>query len=113
MVEVELYGMTLAQWRAIPWWPEGHEALLDAGYPGHDREITVNIDGFDGYHTQIPEDLVALLRQLLPETWKLENRGSRIEIHPSGRFAGGFEDADIDTVAAALPHLGLQVSRRV
>ena len=108
----ELYGMTVGEWRAMAWWPESREALVMAGYPGHDHEITVNIDGYDAFDQHIPDQLVELLRLLLPETWKLENRGSRIELHPSGRLFGSFSPSDIDLVAQTLPELGLTVVRR-
>jgi len=102
----------LAFWRSMPWWPEGREAHIYAGVVGHDREIVVNIEGYGHGRDEvyIPTAIIDALKLVLPEGWKLENRGSRVEIHPSGRFAGGFSDADVDEVGRALGELGLVLS---
>jgi hypothetical protein len=96
-------------WRSLPWWPEGRAARVHAGLVGHDREIVVNIDGY-GYGREeefIPVDVSEVLKTLLPEGWMSENRGTRIEIHPSGHFAGGYSDGDVEEIKRALGELGL------
>jgi hypothetical protein len=102
--EPELYGDPLSNWREIPWWPKG-DATLHLAAAGHDREIVVNIEGVD-YYEPIPRPWFEFLVSLLPESWKLENRGTRIEIHPSGRLFNGFSDMDVSAVLAALDVLG-------
>ena len=91
------------------------DALVMWCYPGHDEEITVNFNGY-GYGRNedvIPRSTEERLREELPETWKIENRGSRIEIHPSGRFAGGVHvPDDINAVTRALKNMGLSVHTR-
>lgn len=99
----------LDEWRAWPWWPEGNEARVTAGFAGHEREIVVVIDPYTLGGENIPDLVVEAFKAQLPGSWFVEDRGTRIEVHPTGRFAGGFTDADVQTVAAALPALGLQV----
>jgi hypothetical protein len=101
-----VYGDTVTEWRTMPWWPNGYPARIFAGIAGHDRELVVNIDGYD-HDEQIPEFVGLVLASLLPESWMLENRGTRIEVHPSGHFAGGFNDVDIPVLTTALVKLGL------
>ena len=103
-------GDTLAEWKSIPWWPNETEVRVAAGYAGHDREITVNFSAYDGYEEQIPHMVFDVIVALCPEGWFVENRGSRIELHPSGRFAGGYSDADIETAKAALSQAGFLVA---
>jgi hypothetical protein len=105
-------GMTLAEWREMPWWPNGRGASIMAGFAGHDREIVVNIDGWDspleeGRH--IPQHFCEIFKAELPPAWKVENRSTRIEVHPSGMFAGGYEPEDVETTRAALERVGLVV----
>jgi hypothetical protein len=85
------------------------DARREAGWAGHDREIVVNIDGYD-HGIPVPDYVFGALREALPESWYLENRGSRIEIHPSGRFAGGFHPDDVEAVKLALAEVGLVVA---
>ena len=94
--------------RAV-WWPRGREVTISAGFAGHDREIVVNIDGYDHpFERPVPEQVSEGLAYHLPG-WKIENRGTRIECHPSGGFAGGYKPEDVTTLAEALPKLGLVV----
>lgn len=108
----------IEEWRTMPWWPNGRDAKVTAGFAGHDREIVVNIDGYGLGNTRddddmIPSNLVSVLAAELPETWKIENRGSRIEIHPSGRYAGGFAPEDLSVVKDALERIGLNATTEV
>ena len=107
------YGdMTLAEWREMPWWPNGRGASIMAGFAGHDREIVVNIDGYDHpFERAIPQHFVAVLKGELPDHWFVESRSTRIEVHPSGAFAGGYDPADIETTKAALERVGLVVGK--
>jgi hypothetical protein len=91
---------TLRWWKTCPWWPVGRSYKIHVGVAGHDRELVLNIDDYD-YHEPIPSLVVGALRALLPVTWKVESRGSRIECHPSGQFAGGFQPGDADILDAA------------
>lgn len=89
-------------------------AMIRPGWTGHDREIVVNLGYRASGSTEveeyshdfpIPRMVETQIVNSLPDTWKIENRGSRIEIHPSGHFAGGFTEHDVFTVYAALIHL--------
>lgn len=108
--------MTLDEYRTFPWWPNGRKVRVTAGFAGHDREIVVSIDGYGGSpldeSTFIPSLLDECLAQELPDSWFIENRGTRIEVHPSGRFAGGYEPEHLDIVAEALEKLGLVVESK-
>lgn len=98
------------EWLDMPWWPLGREARIHAGAVGHDREIVVNIDDYDHPFTSpIPDLFVEVFAAQLPDSWKVESRSTRIEIHPSGHFAGGFNADDVAAVARALNELGLDV----
>lgn len=104
------WGEPLRYWRELPWWPEGQAADVQLGPPGHDREIVVS---FAGYYTSeegnhVPDLVVEMFTQLLPDSWKVESRGSRIEVHPSGHFAGGFHADDTPTVLRALTEVGFK-----
>jgi hypothetical protein len=102
-MRVTIMGEALSVWQSAEWWPK-QGALVQAGPAGHDHEITVTLWDFD--HTnQIPEIVELAVRQALPETWKIDNRGTRLEIHPSGRFAGGFCADDVAAVERALVEL--------
>jgi hypothetical protein len=104
------YEIPLSEWQEMDWWPTGQETLVLAGHAGHDREITVTIDGFD-YDNPIPKHFEFILKDHLPLTWYVENRGTRIELHPSGSFAGGYDLPDLDTTKQALEALGLRVTK--
>jgi hypothetical protein len=80
-------------------------AMVRWGWAGHDREIVINIENYD-YENPIPREVETQIVNYLPDTWKIENRGSRIEVHPSGHFAGGFSDHDVFTIVAMLTHIG-------
>lgn len=103
-----VYGVTLAEWRSSHWWPNGRAALILAGHPGHEREIVLSIEGYT-HRDQIPDLVRAVLAALLPDGWKIENRGTRLELHPSGGFAGGYQPADVALVASAAEEIGLTV----
>lgn len=93
-------------------------AIVLAGHAGHDREITVTLEDYghgpplDRSLGPIPVLVEHEFVKSLPETWKIENRGSRLEVHPSGHFAGGFSAEDTATVLAALAALGYEVDDR-
>ena len=93
----------LAEFKSYDWWPS--EARINAGFAGHDREIVVNVDDYD-WRDPIPDLVVEALSDQLPD-WMIENRGTRIECHPTGHFAGGFEPEHIPQVITALDAIGL------
>lgn len=100
----------LDEFMDVPWWPRDREARVTEGPGGHEKELVLNIDGYD-HNEFIPEDVVDVLRNLLPPTWYVESRGTRIEIHPSGVFAGGFTPVkDKALIEIALARMGLRVS---
>jgi hypothetical protein len=100
-------GMTMADWRSMPWWPNDREARIEAGPVGHEHEIVVNIDGYWGSE-YIPDVVGDVLAAILPEPWRLENRSTRIELHPTGRLFGGFAVGDTQIAASALQSMGLR-----
>jgi hypothetical protein len=103
----------LTEFMSLDWWPHGREALISAGFAGHDREIVVNIDGYDQPFQEgrmVPEQVAEAVGYLLP-TWFVQNRSTRIECHPSGGFAGGYEPEDLNTLAQVLERIGLNVTR--
>ena len=105
----------LAEFMSLDWWPHGRTAQISAGFAGHDREIVVNIDGYDNPFTKgrmVPEQVAEAVGWLLP-TWLVENRSTRIECHPSGGFAGGYKPEDIETLAGVLEQIGLGVTRKI
>jgi len=110
-------GMTLSEWLSMPWWPHGCEAQVMPGPGGHDREIVVNFGdaAFDGgdpglnFRSRILGPVFDALVAALPREWSIDNRGTRIEVHPSGRFAGGFTADDVEIVRAATLKLGFVV----
>lgn len=76
------------------------------GPGGHDREIVVGFDGRYNWDHEIPELVVGAFTSKLPESWKVESRGTRIEVHPFGHFAGGFHADDAETIMRALTEVG-------
>lgn len=104
---VMLGGDELNVLTACEWWPR--EARINAGIPGHDREIVAVLEGYD-WDAPIPEIVVDGVRTVLPASWMVENRGTRIEIHPTGRFAGGFTRENVAEVADALGKLRIVVA---
>jgi hypothetical protein len=101
-------GLSLEEWQEMPWWPRGATTRVGAGYAGHDREIVVNFDDFWN-EKLIPDPVFDVLAATLPGTWKVESRGTRIEVHPSGRFNGGYTDTDIELTEHTLTALGFTV----
>ena len=89
-------------------------ATIFAGQGGHEHELVVNLEGY-GHHgsrgdlTAIPEAVEGAIADGLPESWKIDNRGSRLEIHPSGRRYAGWDDLDVAAVEACLQALGYTV----
>jgi hypothetical protein len=49
--------------------------------------------------------------ELLPETWKVESRGTRIEVHPAGHYNGGWDAFDVNAVTDVLREMGLRVEK--
>jgi hypothetical protein len=94
------------------WWPNGKASTIYAGIPGHDREIVINIDGYS-VEEPIPELVAKAIANGLPESWKVENRGSRIEVHPSGSYNGGWNEQDIEATRIALVAIGTRPASRV
>ena len=87
----------LTEFMSMDWWPNGVEAFISAGFAGHDREIVVNIEGYDNpfeLRRMVPEQVAEAVAWLLP-TWYVQNRSTRIECHPSGGFAGGYKPEDL------------------
>lgn len=104
----EFYGEPLSWWREQAWWPEGWDAHVMLGPPGHEREIVVGFDGRYDWDTTIPRLITEMFAKLLPESWKMDSRGTRFEVHPSGHFAGGFHEDDASIVLNALTELGFK-----
>lgn len=105
-------GLSLDEWRSYPWWPNDQPTSVSAGHAGHDHEITATIDCY-GYNVPvgqepefIPEPVAQAVAALLPE-WAVDNRGSRLEFHPTGRRYQGFVSEDVDKAKAALTAVGL------
>lgn len=97
------YGDPLSEWQEVDWWPTGREHQIHAGSAGHERELVLNIDGYGWGSTEetIPTLVVEALATLLPQSWKVESRGTRIECHPTGRLFNGFTNADIEILERA------------
>lgn len=97
-----------------PWWPTGRKATCSYGDAGHDMEFVVNIEGYGyGRDEQMIPSLVDEELAYLLDGMKLENRGSRIEIHPSGRLFTKVSDDEVEAVRVriheALETIGLTV----
>lgn len=102
-----LYGEPLSFWRSCSWWPEGREARVNGGYAGHDFELTVNVEGYED-DEKLPQAVTQVLEALLPDDWKVDDRGTRIEVHPTGTFAGGYTNFDVTLLRACLDAMGLK-----
>lgn len=89
-----------------PWWPT--EARINAGYPGHDREIVAVLPEHD-WHDPIPDIVVEALASQCPKGWKLDNRGTRIEVHPTGHRYSGFTNDDVTNLCAGLARINIIV----
>ncbi len=48
--------------------------------PGHPDEYTIHVDGYGHNTTYIPEHYAGRLQAALGDEWRVENRGSRIEV---------------------------------
>lgn len=107
MGDFEYMGEPLSFWRSCSWWPEGREARVRGGYAGHDHELTVNIEGYEYPGPEIPDEFVKIIAAIMPDAWVIDNRGTRIECHPSGRRYGGYLASDVSLLKAALFGLGL------
>lgn len=97
-------GLSLSEWKDMPWWVEPTGAIVIAGGGGHEREITVTLH-------DLSEDVAphahAALIALCPDAWRVEDRGTRIEVHPTGRSYSGFTAEDVDAVTLVLVAFGL------
>lgn len=79
-----------------------------AGVPGHENEIVVifDVDSYDHRHF-IPRGLCDQLIMRAPDDWLIENRGTRLEVHPRGQFSWNSEDVDL--VSSVISSLGWEV----
>ena len=106
----------LSEYKGYSWWPTGREATVRYGTAGHEHEFTVSIDGYSYYEDEepIPNDVAEELQRLLPGM-RVENRGSRIEVHPSGRLFTKVSAEEVESawsqLERALSELGLVPSR--
>ncbi|OHA50756.1 MAG: hypothetical protein A3A97_01540 [Candidatus Terrybacteria bacterium RIFCSPLOWO2_01_FULL_40_23] len=50
--------------------------------PGHEHEYTVNFEGYGSSRDFISQQFVEKLKAMLGEGFIVDNRGSRLEIHP-------------------------------
>lgn len=101
-------GITTEQWRELQWWPEGERVLILPGPTGHEKEITATISCYD-HNRPIPGWFFGVFESELPETWLSDNRGSRVEVHPTGHRYNGWTASDVDEVGAAFGRMGLIV----
>ena len=101
-----IYDLTISDLREMSWWPNGQEARIHAGQPGHQYEIVLNIGDYDLEPGGIPDLVEEAIAAVLPDSWKVANRTTRLELHPAGHFAGGFMVSDVQLVEQALPQLG-------
>lgn len=112
---IALAGMTLDEWRACEWWPNGKDARVEAGPVGHESELVVNIGElgeYDGWRNPLPRPVAEVFAALLPDVWKVQDRGSRIEVHPTGLLYGGFHaSTDLPECERALREMGFCVDR--
>jgi len=106
-----LYDISLEDWQDTSWWAPADQrgARVTAGQAGHEHEIVVN---FDFWYTDrfIPRIVEEFVQQEVPETWKVESRGTRLEVHPSGRYAGGWCEDDVKELKIILDDLGFQTT---
>lgn len=91
------------------------KASIRPGWAGHDHEICVNFDdyghfGQSGELRAIPRSLEGKVADELPESWRIDNRDSRLEINPSGHLYGGFDQLDVNAIVRALEYLGYEVA---
>lgn len=108
-MEPQWYEFPLSELRGFPDFPRDPRVWIIPGGAGHEKEITVTFaHNYDGYETHIPEYLCALVEALVPDTWKVDNRGSRLEFHPSGRHYDGWCEDDVLTIVYAMYELGLK-----
>lgn len=78
------------------------------GAGGHESEYVLALEEFNA-NNYIPRDIEAALRTALGEEWRVENRGSRIEIHHR-RDYGKRDDAVVHgAVADVLRSLGYRL----
>lgn len=104
--------MSLEEYKSYEWWPLGREATVLYGVAGHEREFTVSIAGYSYYEDEepIPQAVAEELALLLPGMY-LENRGSRIEVHPSGQLFKQVSPAEVEKafteLERALAEIGL------
>lgn len=110
---MEFYDEPLTFWQGLAMWPHGASACIIPGGGGHEQEITLSFHDDAGeplfeWDKPIPDYLEGLVRSGLPETWRVDSRGTRLEIHPSGRFNGGFDELDVNAVERAVVELGFK-----
>ena len=65
----------LTEFMSMDWWPNGIEAFISAGFAGHDREIVVNIEGYDNpfeLRRMVPEQVAEAVAWLLSDVVRPE-----------------------------------------
>ncbi len=110
---MEFYGEPATYWQTMRTWPHNATAIIIPGGGGHEQEITLSFADSEGgpvfdWDNSIPDFVEGLVRSALPETWRIDSRGTRLEIHPSGRFYGGFDDFDVAAVERVAVELGFK-----
>ena len=110
--EILIGGEPLSFWMTeMSWWPKDVGVVIHGGQAGHDREIVISFGGYYSWENPVNDLVLEAIVKSLPDSWKVESRGTRIEIHPSGHFAGGFSEADVATVVRALPPVGFRIDQ--
>jgi hypothetical protein len=113
---LEWGGLDLGFWRDTRFWPHNAVAVIIPGGAGHEQEITLSLHNGDGplydFEQFQPDFLVGLITAVMPQGWKIDDRGTRLELHPSGRRYGGFDDFDVAAVERGLRELGFEVEIR-
>lgn len=69
------------------------EGYIRFGGGGHEREYTLNLEGF-GSREYIPQNIADAIQKELGGEWDVSNRGSRIEIYNISKF-GSRDDTRI------------------
>lgn len=109
MSEPTWYEFSLSELRTWPDFPTDPTVIIIPGGGGHEQEITATFGiNYDAWENHIPEYLHEFVEKLCPEGWRIDNRGSRLEFHPSGCHYGGWCEDDVRAVVRAMEELGLK-----